>query len=503
MPLISSKEVGLSFGIELEIIVCHKQETTGFDDGRTHVSKEEEAVMPPALETPFPQYRTEWFGGDDNTHEWLYEEIGKIITTIPGAKFRDGREGSISIGPGPDLFPSVYLMDGTAWEAKPDVSVNDNRVHAAPGFVATGVEIVSPALWDCPEAHRHVHEVITALSSVLRWRVNPKTGFHVHVGAGAREVVDFRSGRLEWKLNKFDFQPLQRAAALIWAADHFLSYAHPPERQLNLYALSISVASQLALGEEGLRFAIPEYPDESDIEWHQIAERFPNLTLPPRPPFNPDAPSSKLRSELHPESLLPSVRPTQIPEHAEQRFRPYMPGLFAAHDLEKFQSKLKHGGITMEKGIAYIMRPESRHKIARLLSRTNNESNRLNYNFINYTDDDYKGFQTIEFREATGTLDPTTIAAWSSVTLALFRFATVADDAHFWHVIWNLIDSHKLGLLGEPHSYDMISLMIDVGAAAEAAFFERSLREMGDKHWFTSTTNTRTVSAHSSLDGSP
>ncbi|KAK4175126.1 hypothetical protein QBC36DRAFT_388472 [Triangularia setosa] len=523
MTLISTKENRLSFGIELEIIVCHKQERLWAPSENTKVSEEEEAVMPPVLEAPFEQRDTEVAFTDHENIKWIEGEVANIIKTVPGAKFKRG-DWPLLHGEGPDLHPSVYISPRTAWEAKPDCSVVDDCVYVPLGYNATGIEVASPALWDCPEAHRHVQDVVAALSRNLRWRVNVRTGFHVHVGAGARQVVD-PHGNLEWKTDKFDFKVLQRAAALIWAADHFLFCAHPPERQLNYYAQPIALASQLAVGQEHLRVKVdPHQADDADdgqpwarlTHWVEdphtdipinIADRFPNPTMPSRPPGVPgvEPPSTTLRPKFHGKSessstLFPSVRPSHIDGRAYDRVRPYLPAIKRQYIYDQ---DIKDADITIEKGIAYILHPNTRHKVAKLLSHEGNMSNRLNYNFTGYVDGGGRGYNTIEFREATGTLDPTTVAAWSSTCLAIFRFCTVANDASYWTTAWNLIDAHNAGLAGKPHNYDMISLMIDCGASSEAAFFEKSLRKLGDKHWYTSIQNNKRVIPDASLDGSP
>ncbi|KAK0667196.1 hypothetical protein QBC41DRAFT_141372 [Cercophora samala] len=466
MPLYSSRENGLSFGIELEVIVCHAQKRATPPEKTTEVSAEEEAVMPPIMTAP-PQTRPGdlWVGDSDNL-DWLQDQLEKIILTVPGARYI-ARDGALLQAPGPNLHPSVYLTPTTAWAAKADCSVTDNLVWAPEGLAASGVEIISPAMWDCPAAHRHVQDVVVAMSSVLRWRVNLRTGFHVHVGAGATERIHPETGKLEWKNDKFDFEVFQRAAALIWAADRFLHCAHPAERQINHYSQSISLTSQLVVGQEYLNVKVSGTMDEAENDEvnysveheRKLSGRFPNPTLPPRPP-----------------PMVPAIAPPST---------------------TKLRSTLH------EKGIAYILRAQSRHKIAKLLSGAGNDYARLNYNFTHYEQRDIKGYNTVEFREAAGTFDPTTIAAWSGVCLSIFRFCTVAKDASYWNVVWNLIDANNAALADKPHNYDMISFMVDIGALAEATFFEKSLRELGDKHWYTSIQNNTLVSNDPSKDTSP
>ncbi|KAK0729100.1 hypothetical protein B0T21DRAFT_385214 [Apiosordaria backusii] len=490
MSLISSKENKLSFGIELEFIITFKQVRKTPPTSTTTVSEEEEVVLPPALECPRIQDGgADWFIDYENL-AWCADEIVKIIRKIPGASVKV--DNSKPIKGKPDLYPSIYASPDECWVVKEDVSVSDSHVHEPPGYSTQGVEVISPAMWDCPEAHRHIQDVVTALTHTLRWRVNLKSGFHVHVGAGKSKVVDGK-GKAEWKSLKHDFHVLQRAAALIWAADHFLCYAHPPERQLNTYARPITMASSLAVGQEHLMVRV-SLEEGDPWEWdgkgkpvyisNQIADRFPNLTIPPRPPKAGEPPSTLLRPELLGKShrpLFPAMRPSRVERSAHDRIRPYF-GL----DWDVKEDRLKAAEMTMERGIAYIMRPESRHKIAALMNHMDRNCYRLNYNFCQYHEMDGKGYYTIEFREAAGTLDPTTIAAWSNICLAIFRFSKAASDAAFWTTIWNLIDAHNAARAGQPHNYDMISLMTDMGAASEASFLERSLGELGARHWYPS-----------------
>ncbi|VBB72436.1 Putative protein of unknown function [Podospora comata] len=509
MTLISSKDNKLSFGIELEVIICHKQWVADPPNTATLVSPEEEALMPEPMEAPWDAYIT----------EWIEEKLEKVILTVPGAKFQrsSSRGTELMQAPGPELHPDIYMTPTTAWAAHQDVSVTDDRVHEPKGQKASSIELVSAAMWDCPAAHRHVQDIVVALSTLLRWRVNIRTGFHVHVGAGAREQIDPETGELDWKSDKFGFEAFQRAGALIWAADRFLHCAHPPERQINTYAQPVSTTSQLANGQEFLRVLEDENtPVDANAEYgrdrrkeFKLSTRFPDPTLPPRPPTVPmPPPSTVLRHALHGRSessstMFPAMRPARVPAAAWDRIRPYVYNIRVRREPEDL-AKIQKADMTVEKGIAYILCATTRHRVAKLLSYEKDYYNRLNYNFTHYdTENAWKGYNTVEFREATGTFDPTTIAAWSSVCLAIFRFCTTADDASYWTVVWNLIDAHNAALAGEPHHYDMISLMIDCGAFGEASFFEKSLRKLGDKHWFTSVQNNQKITPNASLDNSP
>lgn len=187
-------ESGLSFGIEIECLIYYTVDQGSYDGSDqsfvsnhpTHIlSSDEEKTLPPKL------IYTKHKDVSPDSREFVQNEVKKTILSVPGTKIQhfstaeNGwvRECSLV---GDSCYPELYVFEEDGWTVKTDGSVNDYGTAKPEGEEWWPLEIVTPALWDKPEAMEHFEAVIIALLSKYRFRVNLSTGLHVHVGAGKK-----------------------------------------------------------------------------------------------------------------------------------------------------------------------------------------------------------------------------------------------------------------------------------------------------------------------------
>ena len=123
-----------------------------------------------------------------------------------------------------------------AFVVESDISVGEKYQFL--GYEWASIELISPAFWDTQKNREIVELAVSELSTAFRARVNPTSGFHVHVSMGHRNLIDPRT--------------LRRFLALIWACPLLYSL-HSPERELIHYSQSWHSSShdnQLMRSEE-------------------------------------------------------------------------------------------------------------------------------------------------------------------------------------------------------------------------------------------------------------
>ncbi|KAK0631931.1 hypothetical protein B0T14DRAFT_559671 [Immersiella caudata] len=202
----------------------------------------------------------------------------------------------------PKPFPQMFLFPHTGWEVSNDCTVCDNGSSGYqhpvmfPHYGWYGFEIKTPVLKHCQDSFDHIREVLSAINKSFRTRVNPTTGMHCHVGNGTQLVLD-KTGRVvvlndtqraAFNSRTFSLRDLRRISALLWSADPFLATLHPPERQVNPYALSIRQHSGLAKDEA-----------------HKLTKKF---DTPPGPERDLDKPPSRPINRMSSERF-PAIRP--------------------------------------------------------------------------------------------------------------------------------------------------------------------------------------------------
>ncbi|KAI6785971.1 uncharacterized protein J7T54_006310 [Emericellopsis cladophorae] len=85
---------------------------------------------------------------------------------------------------------------------------------------------------------------------------------------------------------------------------------------------------------------------------------------------------------------------------------------------------------------------------------------------------------TVEMREAMGSLDPTWIVTWAKICVGLYEFSQNADPAHLMQIIHRCVESVE-----DRSIYDIVDFLGDVGLWAEARVCEDRLRR-AEEAWF-------------------
>lgn len=471
---------GLSFGVELDFVFCYKTDTRGLcrededvRDGGAIDWEEEKRLPPPAVFPSAPPRYGVW--------DWAAEQVKAAILSVPGTQLRVPLyEGSLVTGPKSYLSRDLYLFPDDGWAVTKSPSVVHDGVRLPRGHGCEAFEVISPAFRDTPASLRQVYMVVGELSRRFRTRVNLSTGFHCHVGNGARVHVDRDESRLAGKEGKLIqttgpdffalFRPRQhrlrvvkRAAALLWAADGFLCHVHPPERAINWSSSPIRFFSKLALGH-GL--------DNTGDEKLDGPPGWPGFT-----PIPDHFLYSQTEGRQYPGQFFPALRPDKLDDEAMRRARARWGTFINAPDPRRVVNK------TVFSGVRHIMRCSSREEVADLLRPVDLLycTDRLNYSLDSYAPALFSGEQpalrgTAEFREAGGTLSAGWVVVWTSICLGILRFARDAPDVHFWTVVGKLAQAEAAAMRGEEHSYDMISLLVDMMLPDEARFLEGKLR---------------------------
>ncbi|KAK4157807.1 hypothetical protein C8A00DRAFT_29192 [Chaetomidium leptoderma] len=526
----------LSFGIELEFLfyfldpeqvaLLEADGVTPDPDALT-VDADEEARLPPPLILPegikFDNEYHDFDDYQDPPRDWAVSLIQQAILSVRGARL-DNQPMPAGT---PESYGSLYVMSDhmdshSGWTIKNDITVQDKDMKIR-GYSCLSFEITSPALWDRPESHRQVYLVLQEFLKRFRLRVNIHTGFHCHVGAGvetdeeedeeqqqkAKTTLMPGYGVPEGRGAKHSLGVFKRAAALMWAADGFLCHAHPPERGLNVYSPPIRFCSRLSRGlqtryvqsESGWEADIKEFPlGDATVGASSVAESA-DLLLPEQ-----DLPSHKFPRVD--DRRFPVERPEKADDEACKRFE-------AMSDRQSITSINDLSNKTVYGGVGHIMRCKSRPEVAQLFAPPNATAyyNRPNYNLRDYLGGDFDsaslGTGTVEFREATGTMSPEWVSAWSNICLGFFRFARDASDARFNAVVAQLAKAEAAAQgrttttttpRDSEHRYDMISLLFDMGLFAEGLFLERKLRKDALRFWYPNRLGKRKTNAGTEVE---
>jgi hypothetical protein len=406
---------------------------------------------------------------------WAENLIAEAISTVPGARVEGYRFGPDGQRWSPMYVFSDIRQPGGCWEVKDDGSVRETEVRVD-GYSYVGIEVTSPALWDIPESYQHIHNVVQMLTSQFYLRVNPRCGFHVHVGNG-REIGKSNP-------RPHSLQTLRTAAALTWAADGVLSTLHPPERGINQYSMPTRFLSRLA---NGLMAVVKgAFPQEIIIG----AAKTSNLTHT----------IDRTPSDSFPRSgdrFYPAIRMDPVDRAHTQRYQM----LALGRRLAARPSRSDLINKTVLSGMDFFRTCPDAETLAatmyqarRFGASENGWQIRLNYNFNKYfevgTIPEELDFEpedvasrTVEFREAAGSLSADWIVTWSRICVGLFRFANNATLNQVQDVIGKLALAEEVELKSreEPkkREYDVISFLTDIGLFSEALFVEKMLGDEG------------------------
>lgn len=521
----------LSFGVELEFVFYYQLPAGPEQSPRIIPAKkktsalsacEDESLPPPLIAPPNL--------GKFSLRNWATAQITDAILAVPGAKVIviDPDTASVGVRSSPTTIntdENIHLYPNQGWEVKEDISVHDfipppRRAGDNTGgaYHAIPFELASPALWDLPASYQHISSVIQSLRSRFRVRVNLHTGLHVHVGGGCEPHVDVTTKEPIVPLynaltggpipeeelpllrpRKHSLKTLKRAAALLWAADGVMGHVHPPERAVNRYARPVRHVSCLAHGVEhvtvrhngGKGAGVGEWAAVTAATGVEKEERRISVLRNLPMEWRTRVREGGMVSEVLPRKgeLLPARRAQKLDEEAWGRCA-ILP------DMEKMKgvlARIERPTRTVARGVAQVMEARSRTKLARMFGVPREElyhaDRRSNYNFKSYWESNVENYwpllkKTVEFREATGSVDAEWVPLWAMICVSIFRFARRASEARLNSVMEKLEKAEAHAMLGKEHDYDLVSLLFDLGLVAEGLFLEKKLKGDPVRFWY-------------------
>lgn len=191
------KPLNLTFGVEIECIVCFDPTTyekgLSFGDG---ILWEQESPSP--------------FHRENKLRILLRRHIASVFES-------KGFSTYDLTSPGGDQ----------KWSITGDASISIKRGPRADEFLECDIEIKSPALRFCPKALRRVERVVRILTRYFDTTVNNSCGLHVHIG-------NRRKG--------FPIQTLKHFSMLTALFEHQLNALHPAHRIGNYHVKGPSAA---------------------------------------------------------------------------------------------------------------------------------------------------------------------------------------------------------------------------------------------------------------------
>lgn len=364
----------------------------------------------------------------------------------------------------------------------------------------TGIELRSRALLAEPSSFTEIKHVVSLLINNFRLRINDSTGFHVHVGMGSHRLPP---------------RAVRRLSQFLWCADGMLSQLHPPERLLGQHCPSIRHWSHLAQGEfENWRLAEKELEElrqyfdlpspsttaQDDEDPAEVSRRITALQK-----NGGSFPALDFRTESDRVQRLPPVRTNPYQDegararyHSSRKIE--LQQLTREQFLQRGPSQPRQVGMPTTEpterctsiidGLHTLCQPEIYADPTRAVNLLRGyNSQRFNYNLIMY---DFQAGEvpmrmTVEFREATGSLDPSWVAAWAKTCSRIVEFCLDAEETAFADLLQRLLEAELAFEAngGESHRYDVIDLLNDLGLRNEAGFVEQKIL-LGDRNvfWF-------------------
>ncbi|KAJ0339780.1 hypothetical protein COL154_010244 [Colletotrichum chrysophilum] len=545
----------VSFGVELEFFVAYVFE--GSPDPDEPIKNDIQPLSVVPYDEEFP---------DKSKHkipdDWVREQIRKALIKAGLPVFGSKEKmvpGSVQASHSEKVMSAFRIVD--------DCSLREFRPE---NYLITKVEVNSPAMYDMPISFDLIRLAVSTITTQFRCRVNPTCGFHVHVGNGLTERIDPRT--------------LRNFAALLWAADPFISRLHAPWRAITKYSQSARVNGINRVGanegpsdclleqlEKGRPFGFPanwmgkvkylgrdrwlgESPvadaDEDKMlrEMEMYTEddaavlKSEPWTHRPQvpPPVVNKGPASKPTDEFGEPVLdyeAPVPRPADFEEHrasAAEKFAPprprpsplkrkypRVPGTMRrdcrddpdflkpylmrydvyGHDagpLENPAPRVAPKRTDVMSGVRDLLAADMTSAQIGEMMR-NVIGKHINYQFDGYA----LGYMqtigavpeqretgrmffnakhdTVEFREAAGTLDMEWITAWAKICCRLLEWSRDVAPAEYMGVIRLLAwAQEEEGAEGE---YDVVDFLVDLGLVTEARVCEERLHKGDAVFW--------------------
>ncbi|KAI1363609.1 hypothetical protein F5Y08DRAFT_354248 [Xylaria arbuscula] len=396
-----------TFGVELEFIVFYT--TSGIVVPMDNIER-----YGPVVEIPLPPIPTGRSWGDDTSPDTEDLRVRqKVADAISSAGFKAET---------PEKAKAVDSYD--TWRVIRDGSLSIARDYGP--LKSTGVEITSPVFSDSETAFNEIRAVVAVINKSFRTAVPPTCGFHVHVGRGGVPLKK---------------RVIQRMGSFLWAAEPLVNTIHATGRlDNNRYCLRLRTMNDSNTNvDEWDHEPQQEGDDEeelphADLSWERVDRKRKRPTCWPtlRRIKSSDLASGGYHDRSWGEE--PETRVTQL-------------------DLMDRLQKILHA--------------KSIKTAVRLISPY---AERAAYNFENLrpplAGDNTSRKPTIEFRQASGSLDEDWIVLWSKICLALSGPAVVdSSDDEFFQLIYDCINSES-----SLSKYNVFDLLFDIGVKSEDLF---------------------------------
>lgn len=468
----STAPQGITFGVELELLVPYiwsdQVDPAGETDGRRVIQLLQE-------------------GGTPSEESYTAQDNIKII-------LRDFLRSH-----GVPVYDHGFVGTGppTSWDIGADSTVRESIFTS---YRFAGIEIRSPALLAEAGSFAEVKRVVSLLRTNFRLRVNETTGFHVHVGMGARKLPP---------------RAVRRLCQFLWCAEGMLSQLNPPGRMLSQFCPSIRHTSHLARGRPDHWRLAQEHsmqlnqflgrtahiaPDVDHEDPAAVSDRLAILQQ------NPNSfPALDARSDASRLQRLPPVRTNPYQDEDARLHHEIKWGreLMALSRREFLEQEIVHPHeVGMPRlpprktctpvldGLSLLCQPEMYADTTRAAHELSGYvGQRFNYNLLAYefvSSGEVEMRRTVEFREAAGSLDPAWVAAWARICSRIVGFCLDAEETEFVEVLMRALEAElAFEADGGGSRYDVVDLLNDLGLRDEAKFVEEKIL-MGDKNifWF-------------------
>ncbi|KAJ3568082.1 hypothetical protein NPX13_g6545 [Xylaria arbuscula] len=394
-----------TFGVELEFIVFYT--TSGIVVPMDNIER-----YGPVVEIPLPPIPTGRSWGDDtspDTENLCVRQ--KVADAISSAGFK-------AEIPGKAKAPVDWY---DAWRVIRDGSLNnDERDYGS--LKSTGVEITSPIFSDCEAAFNEIQAVVAVINKSFRTAVPPACGFHVHVGRGGVPLKK---------------RVIQRIGSLLWAAEPFLDTIHATGRLENRYCFCLRTMDDSYMNVDEWDHGPQQEGDDeeevphADLSWERVDRKRKRPTC------------------------WPSLRRIKSSE------------LAIGHYFWDERLEMRVTQIDLIDRLQKILHAKTIKTAVRLISLY---AGRGAYNFGNLRPGPAGDINcrkpTIEFRQASGSLDGDWIVLWSKICLALSGPAVVdSSDDEFFQLIYDCINSES-----SLSKYNVFDLLFDIGVKSEDLF---------------------------------
>ncbi|KAK1967769.1 hypothetical protein LY78DRAFT_655972 [Colletotrichum sublineola] len=526
----------VSFGVELEFFVAFILEGEPDPDEDIKGQLQPLITVPVNWEQTTEQSRRSGVPG--RIHEpktpYVYSCIERALADagLPAMSDREeyGEPGSAQAIHGKQVMSSFRLVD--------DVSLHADHVD---GYHWQRVELNSPAMYDMQLSYNMLRVAVSTITTNFRCRVNPSCGFHVHVGAGPTQRIDARTLRqfaaLLWAADPVisRLHPPWRSATLysqsarvneitdLGKGQNSASVKCPSGFKMTKFLgrdRRLGESTDVDVNPDAISHEI-ELDQEDDLAlletepWqHQQDVPVREETRPNAgdiseefgfPPFTYEPPVPMPRNYRNPGSDMwapPRPRPPPI----DRRYR-RIPGTMRRDIREdpislhgylsnvEVPSRVPPARSDVMSGVRDLLGADLTVAQVGELMRNKAFSKQINYKFDAYSlrsvnaqnprrghDASYwpdTKTNTIEFREAAGSLDMDWIVTWARICCRLLEWSRDAAPAEFLCVIRLLAWAQE----EEGAQYDVIDFLIDLGLLKEARFCEERL-EKGEAAWW-------------------